>query len=218
MVSVTINLLEAIRFLEKPIRFYNASSSECFGDVAEGATEERPFTTRSPYAVAKSTAHWLVTNYREAYDLFACSGFLFNHESPLRPARFVTRKITSAACRIANGSKETLNLGNLEIIRDWGWAPEYVEAMWLVMQQENAADGVVATGKSHSLKEFFAASFEQAGPNWEDHVKSDPDLFRPTVLQSSWGDASKIRSLLNWSPKSDMFAVVSNMITAEACE
>ena len=133
----TLNLLEAIRFLGEPIRFYNAGSSECFGDAqSDGATEDHPFRPRSPYAVAKAAAFWQVANYREAYNLFACSGILFNHESPLRPARFVTRKIIAAACRIAAGSDEVLSLGNTSVQRDWGWAPEYVEAMWLMLQKD----------------------------------------------------------------------------------
>src|SRR5450759_39499 len=158
----TLNLLEAIRFLQQPIRLYSAGSSECFGDTGGvPADETTPFHPRSPYAVAKSAAHWEVANYREAYNLFACTGILFNHESPLRPARFVTKKIVNAACRIAGGSREQLQLGNIAIRRDWGWAPEYVEAMWLMVQQESPDDFVIATGESHSLEEFVAAAFGQ---------------------------------------------------------
>ena len=147
----TLNLLEAIRFTGKPIKFYNACSSECFGDIADAADESTPFRPRSPYAVAKAAAFWEVANYREAYNILAYSGILFNHESPLRPARFVTKKIVTAACRIAAGSREKLKLGNIAIQRDWGWAPEYVEAMWLMVQQDNPDDFVIATGETHSF-------------------------------------------------------------------
>ena len=146
----TLNLLEAIRFIKLPVKFYNACSSECFGDTGGlAAIETTPFKPRSPYAVAKAAAFWELANYREAYGLFACSGILFNHESPLRPERFVTRKIVAAACRIAGGSKEKLRLGNISIARDWGWAPEYVEAMWLMLQQEQPDDYVIATGETN---------------------------------------------------------------------
>ena len=150
-----LNLLETIRFLDIPVRLYNACSGECFGDTGDvPATENTPFRPRSPYAVAKAAAFWEVANYREAYGLFACSGILFNHESPLRPERFVTRKIIAAACRIAAGSREILRLGNLAISRDWGWAPEYVEAMWRMLQQEKPDDYVIATGASYRLEDF----------------------------------------------------------------
>lgn len=151
----TLNLLETLRFTELPAKFYSASSSECFGDTGEVAADEStPFHPRSPYAVAKAAAFWAVSNYREAYHLFACSGLLFNHESPLRPERFVTRKIVATAVRIANGSGEKLHLGNVSIRRDWGWAPEYVQAMWLMLQQEQADDFVIATGEAYSLEDF----------------------------------------------------------------
>ena len=159
-----LNLLEAVRFVGKPIKVYHASSSECFGDVGQRrATESTPFRPRSPYGVAKASAHWLVTNYREAYGLFACNGILFNHESPLRPTRFVTRKIIATACRIAKGNKETLTLGRLDIVRDWGWAPEYVEAMWRMLQAESPDDYVIATGRNHSVREFAEFAFRAAG-------------------------------------------------------
>ena len=159
----TLNLLEAIRFLGKPIKLYNACSGECFGDIPQAADEATPFRPRSPYAVAKAAAFWEVANYREAYQIFACSGILFNHESPLRPARFVTKKIIAAACRIARGSQEKLSLGNITIQRDWGWAPEYVEAMWLMLQQDKPDDYVIATGQSHSLEEFVAGGLLPGG-------------------------------------------------------
>ncbi|HUL58429.1 MAG TPA: GDP-mannose 4,6-dehydratase, partial [Anaeromyxobacteraceae bacterium] len=156
----TLNLLEAIRFTKRKIRLYNASSGECFGDTGgHAADEQTPFRPRSPYAVAKAAAHFEVANYREAYGLFACSGILFNHESPLRPERFVTRKIVAAACRIAAGSEERLRLGNVRVKRDWGWAPEYVEAMWRMLQQDRPDDYVIATGETRSLEEFAAAAF-----------------------------------------------------------
>ena len=156
----TLNLLEGIRFLNRDIRLYNAGSSECFGDTGDTpANEQTPFRPRSPYAVAKAAAFWQVANYREAYGLFACSGILFNHESPLRPERFVTQKIVRAACRIAAGSKERLTLGRLDIQRDWGWAPEYVEAMWKMLQQPQPEDFVIATGETHALQDFVAEAF-----------------------------------------------------------
>jgi len=157
----TLNLLETLRFTELPAKFYNAGSSECFGDTnGIAANETTPFHPRSPYAVAKAAAFWAVSNYREAYKLFACSGILFNHESPLRPERFVTRKIVATAVRIAQGSGEKLRLGKVSIRRDWGWAPEYVQAMWLMLQQEQADDFVIATGEDYSLEAFLIAAFE----------------------------------------------------------
>jgi GDPmannose 4,6-dehydratase len=211
----TLNLLEAIRFTGKPIKFYNACSSECFGDIADGADEQTPFRPRSPYAVAKAAAFWEVANYREAYSLFACSGILFNHESPLRPARFVTKKIVNAACRIAAGSREQLQLGNIAIRRDWGWAPEYVEAMWLMVQQEAPDDFVIATGESHSLEEFVAAAFAQVHLDWREHVVIDPDLFRPTEIAVSRGNPRKSREILGWQAKNKMQQVVTLMVEDE---
>ena len=179
----TLNLLEAIRFVDCPIRFYNAGSGECFGDAGnEPANELTPFRPRSPYAVAKASAHWMVHNYREAYGLFACTGILFNHESPLRPSRFVTQKIVRTATRIAEGSKDKLRLGNIAIQRDWGWAPDYVEAMWRMLNADVPDDYVIATGCTVSLEYFIARVFEQFGLNWEDHVEIDCTLFRPTDI------------------------------------
>jgi len=212
----TLNLLEAVRFLEKPIKLYHASSSECFGDVGmASANENTPFRPRSPYAVAKASAHWLVANYREAYGLFACNGLLFNHESPLRPPRFVTRKIVSTAYRIANGSKENLELGKLDIVRDWGWAPEYVDAMWRMLQQENADDFIIATGEANSLEEFVKCTFDCLGLNWLNHVVSNSSLFRPTDLLWSQGNSGKAKERLGWEASSKMKNVISNMIKAE---
>jgi GDPmannose 4,6-dehydratase len=212
----TLNFLEAIRFTGRPIRFYNAGSSECFGDTHGAAADENtPFHPRSPYAVAKSAAFWEVANYREAYGLYACSGILFNHESPLRPERFVTRKIVAAAARIAAGSREKLHLGNIAIERDWGWAPEYVEAMWRILQQGSAEDYVIATGESHRLEEFVELAFQQAGLNWRDHVVADPSLLRPSDLAVGRANPAKARERLGWSAKNKMREVVRLMMEAE---
>jgi GDPmannose 4,6-dehydratase len=211
----TLNLLEAIRFTGNAIKLYNASSSECFGDLGgQPATEETAFRPRSPYAVAKSAAYWQVSNYREAYNLFACSGILFNHESPLRPERFVTQKIVRAACRIADGAQEQLRLGNIDIQRDWGWAPEYVEAMYLMLQQESPQDFVIATGQTRKLQDFIAAAFEAVGLDWRDHTKTDQTLFRPTEIMIGRGDASKAAERLGWKPKYKMAEVVRMMVQA----
>jgi GDPmannose 4,6-dehydratase len=211
----TLNFLEAIRFINAPIKFYNAASSESFGDIGDRpADENTSFHPRSPYAVAKSTAFWQVANYREAYDLFACSGILFNHESPLRPQRFVTQKIIDAVCRIAKGSKEQLHLGNMSVIRDWGWAPEYVEAMYLMMQQEQPDDFIVATGHSYSLEQFVAEAFKYVGLDWQDRVTTDASLLRPTDLAISKSNPQKAKEKLNWSAKYKMPDVVKMMIDA----
>ena len=213
----TLNLLEATRFLDKTIRLYHASSSECFGDVGMiPAIEDMRFRPRSPYAVAKSSAHWLVANYREAYGLFACNGILFNHESPLRPARFVTRKIISTACRIAKGSQEKLELGHLNIVRDWGWAPEYVDAMWRMLQQEKADDFIIATGEANSLEDFVIFTFDCLGLNWRDHVISNSELFRPTDLFWSQGCSDKAKKVLGWKASSKMRDVIRMMVKAES--
>ncbi len=211
----TLNFLEAIRFAGKPIRFYNAGSSECFGDINNVADESTPFAPRSPYAVAKAAAFWEVANYREAYGLFACSGILFNHESPLRPERFVTKKIVAAACRIATGSKEKLHLGNISIRRDWGWAPEYVEAMWLMLQQEKPDDYVIATGESHSLEEFVEAAFSSVRLNWRDHTVLDKALLRPTELATGRGNPAKALTKLGWQARHRMREVVRMITEAE---
>jgi GDPmannose 4,6-dehydratase len=212
----TLNMLEAIRFLEADIRFFSAGSSECFGDNGEAACNETtPFRPRSPYAVAKATAFWQIANYREAYGLFACSGILFNHESPLRPERFVTQKIVRTACRIAAGSAEKLQLGNLDIHRDWGWAPEYVEAMVRMLQQDTARDLVIATGATHPLKDFVAEAFQTLGLDWQDHVISDPNLMRPTDLRISRADPTLAASVLGWQAHNRMPDVVHAMVTAE---
>ena len=216
ILSATINLMEAIRFLDRPIRLYNAGSGECFGDtLRESAYEDTPFRPRSPYAVAKAAAFWQVANYREAYGLFACTGILFNHESPLRPERFVTRKIVAAACRIAGGSSERLRLGNTTIQRDWGWAPEYVDAMWRMLQQERADDFVIATGKSHALSEFADLAFQYFGLNWQNHTDIDPSIFRPTDISYGCGNAGKALNIIGWKAETDMPGVVKKMIEAQ---
>lgn len=211
----TLNFLEAIRFVGKHIRFYNAGSSECFGDISGVADETTPFAPRSPYAVAKAAAFWELANYREAYGLFACSGILFNHESPLRPERFVTKKIIAAACRIAAGGKEKLRLGNIAICRDWGWAPEYVEAMWLMLQQEKPEDFVVATGESSSLEDFVDTAFSAVQLNWRDHVELDSSLLRPTELSVGRGNPAKAQAKLGWKSRYRMRDVVRLMVDAE---
>jgi GDPmannose 4,6-dehydratase len=209
----TLNLLESIRFIGKPIKFYNAGSSECFGDTRGlPADEETAFRPRSPYAVAKATAFWEVANYREAYSLFACSGILFNHESPLRPDRFVTQKIISAACRIHNGQKEKLVLGNINIKRDWGYAPDYVEAMYLMLQQDVANDFVIATGTTISLSEFIAETFSVLGLDWQEHVASDPALCRPTDISISCANPSKAHEKLGWVAQTKVQKVVRLMV------
>lgn len=216
MLNATVTLLEVIRFLKRPIRFYNAGSSECFGDVTDGAANERtPFRPRSPYAAAKAAAHFMVANYREGYGLYACSGILFNHESPLRHERFVTRKITSAVARIARGSKERLILGNIAVKRDWGWAPDYVHAMWLMLQRSDPDDFVIATGRLSSLEDFIAAAFDSAGLRWREHVSSDPALMRPTDLVGFAGDATRARSDLGWRPTITMPALAQALMEAE---
>ena len=208
----TMNLLECIRLLKAPVRFYNAGSSEVFGNTPTPATEETPFHPRSPYATAKAAAHYAVANYREAYGLFAATGILFNHESPLRPERFVTQKIIKAAVRIANGSKERLKLGNLDIHRDWGWAPDYVEAMWRILQHDQPEDFVIATGKMHSLKEFVKKAFEEVGLNAWDHVDTDPLLLRPSDIIKSVGSTEKAKSVLSWSTCVGFKSLIKNLL------
>jgi len=213
----TLNMLESIRFLDRTIKFYNAGSSECFGNTGTvPADEDTPFRPRSPYAVAKATAHWAVANYRESYDLFACSGILFNHESPLRPYRFVTRKIVDAAARIAAGADERLTLGNISVRRDWGWAPEYVDAMWRVLQHETPEDFVIASGATHSLQEFVAVAFAYFDLDWNDHVDLKTGLHRPADIDDSRSNPGKAKELLAWEATKTMPDVVSGMAAAEA--
>ena len=212
----TLNLLEVIRFLDVPVRFYNAGSSECFGDISGAAADENThFHPRSPYAVAKSTAHWLVANYRDAYGLFVCNGILFNHESPLRPPRFVTKKIIKAAVEISRGKQEKLVLGEMAIQRDWGWSPEYVDAMWRMLQIDNPEDFVIATGESNSLEDFVAAAFAEVGLDWSQHVTQDDRLFRPSEIRYNCGNADKARRMLNWQANMKMRDVVHEMVSHE---
>jgi GDPmannose 4,6-dehydratase len=211
----TLNLLEALRMLKLPARFYNAASSECFGDMAgEPADENTPFRPRSPYGVAKAAAFWQVSSYREAYGLYACSGILFNHESPLRPERFVTQKVVAAACRIAAGSGERLKLGDLSIQRDWGWAPEYVEAMWRMLQGDHPVDYVICTGETNPLSSFVEEAFAAVGLRASDHIDQDRTLFRPADLRSSNGSPAKARDQLGWSATYKMRDVVRAMVSA----
>jgi len=211
----TLNLLEAIRFTDRPIRFYNAGSGECFGDTSVPADETTAFRPRSPYAVAKAAAHWEVANYREAYNLFACTGILFNHESPLRPKRFVARKIVSAACRISGGSGERLRLGDISIQRDWGWAPEYVEAMWQMLQRDAPESFVIATGKSWTLEQFVAHAFTEVGLDWREHVDIDRSLFRPADITFSAANPRGAADGLGWTASYAMPDVVRMMVEAE---
>ncbi|SBW09639.1 GDP-D-mannose dehydratase, NAD(P)-binding [uncultured Alphaproteobacteria bacterium] len=214
--TATLNVLEVLRFLSKPIRFYNAGSSECFGNTGdEPANETSPFHPRSPYAVAKSTAFWEVANYRESYGLFACSGILFNHESPMRPSRFVTRKIAAAAARIARDGGGEVSLGDLSVRRDWGWAPEYVEAMWAMLQHAEPEDLVIATGEVNPLSEFAAAAFSAFDLDWRDHVKSDPSLLRPSEIRCGFGCAARAKDKLGWTARTRMREVARRMALAE---
>ena len=215
--TATHHFLEVIRFLERPIRFYNAGSSECFGETPpEGANETTPFRPRSPYGVAKSTAYWQVANYREAYGIQACTGILFNHESSLRPDRFVTRKIVSTACRIGRGSGERLRLGDVTIRRDWGYAPEYVQAMWQMLNgPQPLGDFVIATGESNSLQDFVARCFELLGLDWTEHTDLDDSLRRPTEIRSSRGDATRAREVLNWRATLTMGDVIDRLVDEE---
>ncbi len=208
----TLNMLEGCRMMDKQIKLYHAGSGECFGDTqGNPANEQTPFYPMSPYAVAKSSAYWLVNNYRDAYGLFACTGILFNHESPLRPERFVTQKTVRAVKRIAQGSSEKLKLGRLDIARDWGWAPEYVDAMWRMLQQDQAQDFVIATGTTMTLEEFVQAAFDEANLNWRDHVIQDPSLFRPTDLEIGRADPSKAVKALQWQASTRGTDVVKKM-------
>ncbi len=198
----TLRLLEAVRNMDRPPKFYQASSSEMYGKVAETPqTEKTPFYPRSPYGCAKVYSFWQVVNYREAYNLFACNGILFNHESPRRGETFVTRKITRAATRIKLGLQEKLYLGNLDAKRDWGFAGDYVETMWLMLQQDKADDYVIATGETHSVREFLDEVFGCIELDWTDYVETDPRYYRPTEVDFLLGDASKARAVLGWKPK-----------------
>jgi len=212
-----LNLLESIRFLSLPVRLYNAATTESFGEssAAMPVRETSSIRPRSPYGVAKAAAFWEVANYRETYGLFACSGILSNHESILRPARFVTRKVVQAACRIARGSKERLKIGETRIVRDWGYAPEYVQAMSLMLQQDEARDFVIATGESHSLEEYIGACFEEVGLDWHDHTDIDANLFRPSDISQSYADPSLAHQVLGWQAQTRMRGLVKRLINEE---
>lgn len=212
----TLRLLEALRMMKKPPRFYQASSSEMFGKVVETPqTEKTPFYPRSPYGCAKVYSFWQTVNYREAYGLFACNGILFNHESPRRGETFVTRKITRAATRIKLGLQNKLYLGNLDAKRDWGFAGDYVEAMWLMLQQEEPGDYVVATGETHSVREFLDEVFGYLDLDWKEYVEIDPRYYRPTEVDLLLGDASKARRELGWEPKITFKALARMMTEAD---
>lgn len=197
----TVRLLEAIRSASVDCRFYQASSSEMFGSTAPPQSENSPFHPRSPYGVAKVYSYWITRNYREAYDMFACNGILFNHESPRRGATFVTRKITRAVARIATGQQSKLFMGNLDSVRDWGYAPEYVELMWRMLQHDEPQDFVVATGTAYSVRDFLDMSFRAVGLEWQEYVKFDERYVRPTEVDALIGDASRAKDLLGWDPK-----------------
>lgn len=212
----TLRLLEAVRSMKKPAKFYQASSSEMYGKVIETPQNEKtPFYPRSPYGCAKVYSFWQTVNYREAYDLFTCNGILFNHESPRRGETFVTRKITQAAARIKLGLQDKLYLGNLDAKRDWGFAGDYVEAMWLMLQQEKPDDYVVATGQTHSVKEFLAEVFGYLELDWQKYVEIDPRYFRPTEVELLLGDAAKAKKMLNWEPKISFKSLAKMMTDAD---
>jgi GDPmannose 4,6-dehydratase len=211
----TTRILEAIRRSGTKSRYYQASSSELYGAAPAPQSEETLFIPRSPYACAKLYAYWMVVNYREGYDLFGCNGILFNHESPRRGETFVTRKITRALARILAKKQDKIYLGNLASKRDWGYAPEYVEAMWLMLQQERPDDYVVGTGEAHSVEEFLAEAFAYADLNWQEHVEIDPRYFRPTDVAYLLADADKARKELGWEPKVTFKELVRIMVDAD---
>lgn len=212
----TLRLLEAVRQLKKPARFYQASSSEMFGKVFETPqTEKTPFYPRSPYGCAKVYSFWQTVNYRESYGLYACNGILFNHESPRRGETFVTRKITRAATRIKLGLQEKLYLGNLEAKRDWGFAGDYVEAMWLMLQQDKADDFVISTGETHSVREFVEVTFGMLGLDWKKYVEVDQRYFRPSEVELLLGDCSKARAVLKWNPRVKFKDLAEMMVNSD---
>ena len=209
-------ILEAIRNAKPDVKFYQASSSEMFGKVRQTPqTETTPFYPRSPYGVAKVYGHWITVNYRESFNLFAISGILFNHESPRRGLEFVTRKISHAAARIKLGKQDKLHLGNLESKRDWGYAPDYVEAMWLMLQQDKPDDYVIATGKTWSVKDCVQIAFETVGLNWQDYVVADQKFLRPAEVDVLVGDASKAKKILGWQPKTSFQEMIKIMVEAD---
>ena len=208
-------LLEAVRTAGVPTRFYQASSSEMFGASPAPQNETTPFVPQSPYGVAKLYGHWITVNYREAHALYACSGILFNHESPRRGENFVTRKISRAVARIAAGMQDKLFMGNLDALRDWGYAPEYVEAMWTMLQQDEPDDYVVATGEAHTPREFCQIAFDHLGLDWEKYVEIDPRYYRPTEVNHLLGDFSKAQQKIGWAPKTRFEELVRLMVDAD---
>jgi GDPmannose 4,6-dehydratase len=212
----TLNLLEAIRILKIPVKLYNAGSGDCFGNMdGQTATENTPFRPRSPYGVAKAAAFWQIANYREVYGIFACTGISFNHESCLRPEQFVTRKIVKTACRIAKGKCKELLLGNISIERDWGWAPEYVIAMWMMLQQEKPDDYIIATGTTVSLEEFIATVFQRLNLDWKKYVKTDTRFLRPADIRTICANPEKAEKKLNWKARVHGCDVAQMMVDAE---
>ena len=210
-----LRMLEAIREYGKEVRFYQASTSEMFGRMVENpAKESTPFYPRSPYGVAKLYGHWITKNYRESYDMFACSGILFNHESERRGIEFVTRKITDGIARIHLGLQDKIMLGNLEAKRDWGYAPDYCEAMWLMLQQDTPDDYVISTGETHSIREFLDAAFKHIGiDDWSNYVGQDPRFMRPAEVDVLRGDSTKAQTNLNWTPKTSFEDLVGKMVS-----
>jgi GDPmannose 4,6-dehydratase len=213
----TLNLLEAVRMRRKETKLYNAASGDCFGQttINSPANEDSALRPRSPYGVAKSAAFWEVANYREAYGLFACSGLLFNHESFLRPARFVTRKVINAAVRIAAGADERLKIGDTRVQRDWGWAPEYVDAMWRMLQQDTPRDYVIATGESNTLAQFIDATFNAVGLDAGDHVDTDPALLRAADIMTSYADPGRAAKDLGWVAQTHMRSMIEKLVADE---
>jgi len=213
----TINVMEAMRFLALDAKFYNSASSECFGNTSREhpADETTMFSPRSPYAVGKAASFWAAANYREAYGLFVCNGLMFNHESPLRPARYVTQKIIRGVVKIAAGRAGALELGMLNCARDWGWAPEYVDAMVRTLERETPEDFVIATGETNTLEDFVAAAFACVGRNWRDHVVANPALYRPIDIIYSSGNPSKAARLLGWRAEKKMTDIVALLVDAE---
>jgi GDPmannose 4,6-dehydratase len=211
-----LNVLEAIRLTNPKIRFYQASTSEMFGKIQEPMqSENTPFYPRSPYGVAKLFGHWMTKNYRESFDMFACSGILFNHESPLRGIEFVTRKVTDAAARIKLGVQDELRLGNIDAKRDWGFAGDYVEAMWLMLQQDNADDYVIATGRTTTVRDMCRIAFSHIGLNYEDYLKIDPKFYRPAEVDILLGNPSKAKEKLGWQPRTSLEELITMMVDAD---
>jgi len=213
----SLRMLDSIRTLNMNTKFYQASTSELFGRMIENpATERTPFYPRSPYGVSKLYAHWITKNYRESYDMFNTCGILFNHESERRGHQFVTRKISDGVAKIHHGLQDFITLGNLEAKRDWGYAPDYVESMWLMLQQDNPDDFVIATGKTHTIREFLDSAFDVVGiTDWDKYIKQDPRFMRPAEVDVLRGDASKAKYELGWTPKTDLQGLVKNMVESD---